>query len=469
MKTINFTNFKGRHIHFIGIGGISMSGLAEILLEKGYIVSGSDLRKSDITERLVKKGAKIYIGHNAKNIQNAQLVVYTAAVGKDNPEFVAARENSIPLLDRATFLGQLMKTYPFAVGVSGTHGKTTTTSMLSVVMEQANLDPTILVGGQVDEIGGNVRTGNSEYFLTEACEYVESFLKFHPYIAIILNIDEDHLDYFRDIDHIYESFLKYSRLVPEDGFVIGCIDDPRVEKLMQEAGRNTISFGIDKKANWMAHSISYDDNGCPTFTPSYNGQDMNPIHLKLPGKHNIYNALAAYAAGYALGVDENIISKALAMYNGTHRRFEVKGIIDGITVIDDYAHHPNEIKATIATIDNMPHNRVWCIFQPHTYTRTKKLFDRFVDAFDGVDRLIITDIYAAREKDTGEIHSRDLVSAIRGKDQDAIYISEFEDILKYLLKNVHPGDLVVTMGAGDVYRIGDSFLKNLQKLTPKAL
>lgn len=469
MKTINFTDFKGRHIHFIGIGGISMSGIAEILLKKGYIVSGSDLRNSDITERLTKKGANIYIGHDEANIKDAQLIVYTAAIGEDNPELIAARESSVPLLDRATFLGQLMKTYPFAVGVSGTHGKTTTTSMLSVIMKEANLDPTILVGGQVDEIGGNVRTGNSEYFLTEACEYVESFLKFHPYIALILNIDEDHLDYFRDIDHIYDAFFKYANLVPEDGLVIGCADDPLVDRLMRDVDRNTISFGIDTKANWMAHSISYDTAGRPTFVPSYNGQDMEPIHLNLPGKHNIYNALAAYAAGYALGVEGHTMSKALSKYNGTHRRFEIKGTIDGITIIDDYAHHPNEIKATVSTIGNIPHHRAWCIFQPHTYTRTKKLFDRFVDSFEGIDKLIITDIYAAREKDTGEIHSKDLVAAIDNMGQDAIYISSFEDILKHLLKNLRSGDVVITMGAGNVYEIGDDLLKSLQKLTPKAL
>ncbi len=469
MKNIHIRNFIGKHIHFIGIGGISMSGIAEILLENGYIISGSDIRDSKIIERLRKKGANIYIGHNSSNIEGAKLIVYTAAINGNNPELMAAEERSIPVMDRATLLGQLMETYPFAIGVAGTHGKTTTTSMLSVIMEHADLNPTILVGGEVDEIGGNVRTGNSDYFLTEACEYVESFLKFHPYIALILNIDEDHLDYFRDIDHIYQAFLKYARLVPPDGYVIGCIDDPLVEKLLNEARRQYVSFAIEKEAHLIAHSISYDDRGCPTFIPCYRGQDTEPISLKVPGRHNIYNALAAYATARILGVDGRTIAEGLNTYHGTHRRFEIKGTIDGITVIDDYAHHPNEIKATINALKNFPHKRIWCIFQPHTYTRTKKLFDRFIDAFQGVDKLIISDIYAAREKDPGDIHSNDIVYNIKKNGQEAMYISAFDEIVAYLSQNVQSGDIVVTMGAGNIYEVGDDFLKTFQKVTPKAL
>lgn len=469
MKNIHIENFIGKHIHFIGIGGISMSGIAEILLDKGYIISGSDIHNSAIIERLRKKGANIYIGHDSLNIKGANLIVYTAAINDDNPELIEASKNSIPTMDRATLLGQLMETYPFAIGVSGTHGKTTTTSMLSVIMEHADLDPTILVGGEVDEIGGNVRSGSSDYFLTEACEYVESFLKFHPYIALILNIDEDHLDYFKDIDHIYSAFLKYARLVPPDGYVVGCLDDPHVEKLMKEVKRQTISFGIEKDADLIAHSISYDRTGCPIFIPSYMGKDGKTIHLKVPGKHNIYNALGAYATAKILGVDGNIISEALSLYHGTHRRFEVKGIVNDITVIDDYAHHPNEIRATIDILDNFPHGRIWCVFQPHTYTRTKKLFNRFVDAFQGIDKLIVTDIYAAREKDPGDIHSKDIVSTISKNGQDAIYISNFKDIVEYLNKNIESGDIIITMGAGNIYEVGESFLKTFQKVTPKAL
>lgn len=469
MENIHIKNFIGKHVHFIGIGGISMSGIAEILLNKGYNVSGSDIRNSAIIERLRTKGANIYIGHRPSNINGANLVVYTAAINEENPELLEAHKNSIPTMDRATLLGQLMETYPFAIGVSGTHGKTTTTSMLSIIMEHADLDPTILVGGEVDEIGGNVRTGTSDYFLTEACEYVESFLKFHPYIALILNIDEDHLDYFKNLDHIYSAFLKYARLVPPDGYVVGCIDDPLVEKLMKEAGRQTVSFGIEKNADLIAHSISFDDKGCPTFIPSYMGKDEEPIHLNVPGKHNIYNALGAYATAKILGVDGKIIKEALSLYHGTHRRFEIKGTVDNITVIDDYAHHPNEIRATLNILNNFSHNRIWCIFQPHTYTRTKKLFNRFIDAFHGVDKLIVTDIYAAREKNPGDIHAKDIVSAINENGQDALYISDFKDIVSYLAENVKSGDIIITMGAGNVYEVGESFLKSFQKVTPKAL
>ena len=469
MENLNFEKLLGSHVYFIGIGGISMSGIAEILLERGYIVSGSDMKNSDIIERLIKKGADIHIGHDASNIDKVDLVVYTAAISVDNPELVAAKKASIPCLDRAEFLGRLMKTYPFALGVSGTHGKTTTTSMLSVIMKEGGLDPTVLVGGQVDGIGGNVRVGKSEYFLTEACEYVESFLKFSPRIAFILNIDEEHLDYFRDIEHIYSAFLKYANLVPEGGFVIGSEDDPLVSRLMKEVDRAFISFGIDKKADWMAKDISFDIDGRATFTPSYRDKDFAPIKLRLPGRHNVYNALAAMAGAYALGVNMNIISKALSMQNGAHRRFEIKKVIDNITIIDDYAHHPNEIRATLDTLKNIPHQRTFCVFQPHTYTRTKKLFPKFIDELLDVDGVIITDIYAAREKDPGDIHSRDLVRALNQRGQKAKYISEFDNIVDYLLKKLSPGDVLITMGAGDVYKIGDKLIESLTKLTPKAL
>lgn len=453
-------DFAGRHVHFIGIGGISMSGLAEILLSKGYKVSGSDLKLSGLTSRLQSKGAQVYQGHNAENIKGADLVVYTAAVKDDNPELMEAKKQNIPCMDRASLLGQIMETFDFAIGVAGSHGKTTATSMLSIIMNHAELDPTILVGGEVDEIGGNVRTGESRYFVTEACEYMDSFLKFYPYMAIILNIDKDHLDYFNDINQIYESFLKFARIVPKTGYVIGCADDPLVSRLLNQVDCNTISYGIDHDADWTAVDISYNSQYHSSFTVVNKGKNMGRFALRVPGKHNIYNALACIAACHTMGIPESKMQEALLKYGGTHRRFELKGKTSNqAVVIDDYAHHPTEIKATLKAAMHYPHNRLWCIFQPHTYTRTKKLFNEFTEAFDGVDFLILADIYAAREKDTGDISSQMLAEAISEKGLNCTYMPEFNEIADYVRENSQPGDLIITMGAGNVYEIGDALLK----------
>lgn len=460
MEKQHIRDFAGRHVHFVGIGGISMSGLAEILLEKGYTVSGSDLKLSGLTARLQANGATIYQGHHSQNISGADLVVYTAAVKDDNPELMEAGRQGIPCMDRATLLGQIMETFRFAIGVAGSHGKTTTTSMLAMMMHRAGLDPTILVGGELDEIGGNVRTGQSEFFITEACEYMDSFLKFRPYLAIILNIDSDHLDYFKDLGQIYSSFVKYAGLVPESGYVVGCGDDPLVLKLMGEVNCRTITYGIDHPCNWTAENISYDSNGCSSFSLINNGKDLGRFSLKVPGKHNVYNALASIAACSLMGVSPEKMQEALLHYKGTHRRFELKGRTDRqATIIDDYAHHPAEVKATISTALNYPHNRLWCIFQPHTYTRTQKLFREFTEAFHGVDFLILTDIYAAREKNTGDINSGMLAEAISEKGVNCSYISDFGEITAYVRQHAKPGDLVITMGAGDIYKVGEALLK----------
>ena len=460
MDKVHIRDFAGRHVHFIGIGGISMSGLAEILLEKGYKVSGSDLQQSRLTKRLEDNGAIIYQGHNARNIEGADLVVYTAAVKNDNPELMAAADKNIPCMDRATLLGQIMETFQFAIGVSGTHGKTTTTSMLSIVMKHAGLDPTILVGGELDEIGGNVRTGQSEYFITEACEYMDSFLKFHPYMAVILNIDSDHLDYFKDLDQIYSSFKKYAGLVPESGYVIGCGDDPLVSRLMKEVNCHTVSYGINQPADWMAKDITFDNSGCASFRAVNGTRDLGIFSLKIPGRHNVYNALATIAACGIMGIPAETIRESIQKYGGTHRRFEVKGKTSNqATVVDDYAHHPTEIKATINAALNYPHNRIWCVYQPHTYTRTKKLFNEFTQAFNGVDFLIMADIYAAREKNPGDISSGMLADSISENGLKCLYMPEFDKIEEYIRQHSEPGDLIITMGAGDIYKVGDALLK----------
>jgi len=452
-----------KHVHFIGIGGISMSGLAEILLNLGFSVSGSDMKPSNITSKLENKGIKIYMGHNEENIGDADLVIYTAAVKSDNPELVKAKSLGIPTLDRATLLGEIMKKYPFSVAVSGTHGKTTTTSMISLIMLESSLDPTIHIGGELDAIGGNTRIGGNNYFIAEACEYVESFLKFYPYLAVVLNIEADHLDYFKDIEHIKDAFLKFIRLVPENGYVVACVDDENISSLLKDVHCNVITYGLNSKnAMWTAEDISFNENGFASFTVLKNSEKVANIQLNVPGIHNISNALASIAACHALGCSFENIKKGLESYTGIHRRFELKGIENNIKVVDDYAHHPSEIKATLKAARSGNYPRIWTVFQPHTYTRTKFLLDEFSTAFKDADKVIITDIYSAREKDTGEIHSRILAEKIRENGQDAIYLSDFEGIVEYLKKNVSEGDLILTMGAGDVYKVGEMFLKDTQ-------
>lgn len=449
-------NFK--KIHFIGIGGISMSGLAHILLKSGHVITGSDLKPSHIIDKLKQEGAIITIPHNAECVNGADLVVYTAAVKEDNPEIIRAKELNIPIVDRATLLGNIMKNYKYKIAVSGSHGKTTTTSLISVLLEDMGFDPTVLVGGEVDVIGGNVRVGKSEYFVTEACEYTDSFLKFCPYIAVILNVDSDHLDYFKNIENIKQSFTQFANLVPPDGFVIACHDDKNTMNVLQNVNKNIITYGIYNNSDWNADNIIFDKRGCPSFDAYYKGNYVGNFKLSIVGKHNIYNALAALAVGYLLGIDINKASQCLKKFKGTHRRFEVKGTVDGITVIDDYAHHPTEIKATLQSAKNYPHNRIICVFQPHTYSRTKSLLYDFAESFDNADKIIITDIYAAREKDTGIVSSKDLADLIAARGNDVMYIKDFLSITEYLKTNTTKGDLVLTVGAGDVYEIGDMFL-----------
>jgi UDP-N-acetylmuramate--alanine ligase len=448
---------KNKRVHFIGIGGISMSALAEILLENNFYVSGSDANSSLITQKLTEKGAKIYLGHNSKNIENVDLIVYTAAIAADNPELLRAAELNIPLMDRAEFIGYLMKGHKYNVAVAGTHGKTTCTSMLSHIVMEAELDPTILVGGELDLINGNVRTGKSDYFITEACEYKASFLKFSPYIGIILNIDADHLDYYRDLNHIKETFKMFSDIIPKDGYIVGYADDSAVEDIMKEANCNTLSYGFIK-GNLIAQNIVFNENGCACFDVVKDDSKLFTITLSVPGKHNVLNALASIATSIILNVPYNAIINGLANFTGTHKRFEVKGKKNGVTVIDDYAHHPTEIRATLSTAKNYPHNRIYCVFQPHTYSRTITLFEDFSKAFFDADELILADIYAAREKDTGIVNSNMLGDCIREKGVNCKNFHSFEEIVEYLQNVLESGDLLLTVGAGDVVKVGEIFL-----------
>lgn len=457
--SFDFLQDKNKKVHFIGIGGISMSGLAEILLKNGYTVSGSDMKNSNMVEKLRNKGADIYIGHSADNIQDSDLVVYTAAISEDNPEFQKAIELNLPMMDRAEFLGRIMLGHKYNVAVAGTHGKTTTTSMLAHIVIEEQVDPTILVGGELDVIEGNVLAGNSDYFVTEACEYKGSFLKFHPYIGIILNVDADHLDFYKDINHIKDTFNKFIDIIPEDGFLVCNSDDSNVSDILNNHKCTIMTYGINN-GKYKAKNITYNPLGCGSYDLYKNDHMLFSIALNVPGEHNVLNSLAAICTSLALNISNESIIKGLSNFGGTHRRFEFKGSKNGVTVIDDYAHHPTEIQATLSACKNYPHKDLYVVFQPHTYTRTITLFDDFVKTFDGVKHLLLADIYAAREKDTGIVNSVKLGDAIRLTGVDAINYHSFEEIVNHLKSKAKDGDLIITVGAGDINVVGEMYLAN---------
>ncbi len=437
------------YVHFIGIGGISMSGIAKVLLNNGIKVSGSDISESESVKELRKCGAEVFIGHDAKNITDQTLVVYTSAVKEDNPEIVATKEKGIELIGRASMLGKIMKSYKNAVSVAGTHGKTTATSMLAYIMLSAALDPTVMVGGKLDGIDGNLRIGSSDLFLTETCEYMRNFLEFFPTVAVILNVEEDHLDYYKDINDIIDAFHDFSLLVPENGFIVANVESENTMKAVSGARAKVYTFGFEN-AYFTAENITFSNFGYPSFEIWNEGKKLLDVTLSVVGIHNVLNATASALAAFKLGIDLEYIKKGLEAFTGTKRRFEKKGFVNGALVIDDYAHHPTEIKATLDAIENIEHNRVWCIFQPHTYTRTYNLFGDFAKVLSNAGNVILTDIYAAREKDTGLVTSRELAEKIDG----AVYIKDFADIAEYIKKNASEGDIVLTMGAGNVCDIG---------------
>lgn len=457
MYKIDFSN--PLHIHFIGIGGISMSGLAEILLEENFTVSGSDAKQSALTHMLEEKGARIFYGQRASNIEDSiDVVVYTAAIHPDNPEFACAREKGIPMLTRAELLGQIMKNYEIPIAISGTHGKTTTTSMVSHILLKGDCDPTISVGGILPAIGGNIRVGNSETFVTEACEYTNSFLSFFPKISIILNMDADHLDFFKDIDDIRSSFRKFAQLLPSDGTLIINSDTPKYEEIAKDLPCEVTTYGLEHPADYTASQIQFNEKGFATFTAVEKGVSLGQFTLSVPGTHNVSNALASIALGRKLDLPLEIIREGLSSFTGTDRRFQLKGEIGGVTIIDDYAHHPTEISATLKAAHNYPHKKIWCVFQPHTYTRTQALLDDFAKALTDADHIVLADIYAAREKNTLGITSKVLQERILELGTPCEYFPTFDEIENFLLENCTQGDLLITMGAGDVVNIGEHFL-----------
>ena len=449
---------KYKHIHMIGIGGTSMSGIATILKKWNFYITGSDTSDSELIQKLREEcHIHIAIGHDLDSLRRSDLVIYSAAIPVDDIELQEARRLNITIMDRATFLGLITKAYGNTICVSGTHGKTTTTSMISVCFLEAKKDPTIQVGAILKQINGNSTVGNSDIFILESCEYVESFLKFSPKTAIVLNIDNDHLDYFKNIENIKQSFIKFVKLLPHDGLLVLNVDDENSFDLYKYSKARTVTFGINNdKCNFTARNISFDSNGFPLFDVYRNNTFYKSIKLSIPGRHNIYNALACIATCYEYGIDKETIKSALQNYTGAHRRFEFVGNSNGANIFDDYAHHPTEIKAVYNAMKNKKYNRSWVIFQPHTYSRTKALLSDFANALSGFDNIIVTDIYAAREKNTYNISSQDLVNLINvnrvGK--QAIYMSDFNEIAKYIRDRVMPNDIVLTLGAGTVTNIG---------------
>lgn len=457
MYQIDFN--KPASIHFIGIGGISMSGLAEILMEEGFRVTGSDSQKSGLTEHLEAKGAVVYYGQRASNLQgNIDAVVYTAAVRGDNPEYLAVVEMGIPLLSRAELLGQIMKNYKYAIGIAGTHGKTTTTSMITEILLAADTDPTISVGGILNSIGGNIRVGNSELFITEACEYTNSFLSFFPTMEVILNIEEDHLDFFKDIKDIRHSFRLFAEKLPQAGVLVISSDIEDYQEISDGLACKIITCGKGRTSDYSAQNITYDELARGDFKLFIHGQEAAHISLGVPGEHNVYNALAAIAVCRALNISMDAIRKGLHRFTGANRRFEKKGELGGITIIDDYAHHPREIEATLAAARNYPHHKIWCVFQPHTYTRTKAFLDQFAQVLSLADEVILADVYAARETDNLGVGSIDIEKKMIELGTSVHYIPSFDDIETFILKNCIHGDLLITMGAGDIVKVGEKLL-----------
>ena len=451
---------KYKKIHMVGIGGISMSGIAEILLNWGFIVTGSNNVENDVTKKLKKAGIKVTIGHYAENVQGADVVIYTAAISQENIELVTAKNLGIQTIERAKFLGEITRCYKDTITVSGTHGKSTTTSMVSLCFLEALKDPSIQVGANLPQIDGNYKVGNSEFFIIEACEYVESFLQFSPKSEIILNIDNDHLDYFKTFDNIKNAFVKYVKLLPQDGLLVINGDDKNCLELANFTEAKTLSYGItNKNVDFFAVNIVFDEEGFPEFDVYSHNTFYERIKLNVPGMHNVLNSLGCIALCDNYGISHKDIKNALLKFKGIGRRFEYKGKLNGANIYDDYGHHPTEIVATAKALMNKKYKHSWIVFQPHTYSRTKLLMDSFAKALLNFDNIIVLDIYAARETNTYDVSSKDLVQKLHSLGKtSAKYISSFEECVNFLKSNVEENDIVLVQGAGTVSKISEMLI-----------
>lgn len=436
-----------KKLHFVGIGGSGMCPMAEILIGKGYEITGSDRNESDTLDRVKSWGIKVYMDHKAENIGEADAVVYTAACRDDNPELVAARAKGIPCLERSVVLGMMAEKFPFPIAVSGTHGKTTTTGMITQILLEAGRDPSAIIGGKLPLIGGNGRVGKSDTIVIEACEYVDTFLQLYPAASVLLNIDADHLDYFKTVDNIVKSFRQFAQQTSQILVING--DDEKVRKAV--AGledRQIVTFGRTADCDYWPAEMNEEDTACEDFTLMHGSQKLGRINMSVPGEHNMMNAVAAAATAHTIGVEPEAICAALSKFTGVHRRFEVLGKFGDVTVADDFAHHPTELTATLTSAMRMGYREVWAIFQPHTYSRTYEHLDEFAQALSIPDHLVMTEILAVREENVYGIHTSDLAAKVPG----SVWFESFEEIANYVMERAQPGDLILTIGGGDIYK-----------------
>jgi UDP-N-acetylmuramate--alanine ligase len=447
-----------KRIHFIGIGGSGMCPIAEILIHRGFQISGSDNSESDTLARVRTYGIPVYMGQKAENLHDAELVVYSAAIKEDNPERVAARERKIPEIERSVMLGMVVRRYPDSICVSGTHGKTTTTGLITTILMDAGRDPSAVIGGKLPSIGTNGRAGHSGTIVCEACEYVDTFLQLYPAVSVILNVDADHLDYFKNLSNIIKSFHQFATQTSRAVVVNG--DDLNSQKALQGIDNlEIITFGLDPKNRYYATNIAPTKGAKENFDIVKDGTPLCNVTLGIPGKHNIYNALAAFAVADYFGVPVESIKKSLHAFTGVHRRFEILGHFDGITVADDFAHHPTELTATLTAAMHMGFHEVWAIFQPHTFSRTAMLLDGFAKALTIPDHVIVSEILPVRETNTYHIYAEDLVKKVPG----AVYRKTFPEITDYVIEKAKSGDLILTLGGGDVYKCANQIVKRYQE------
>lgn len=452
--------YKGRikHIHFIGIGGIGMSGIAEVLLNLGYKITGSDIKGSDTTMRLSGLGVAVFIGHSAENVNGADVVVYSSAVKNDNSEIISARERLIPVIPRAEMLAELMR-MKYGIAIAGTHGKTTTTSMIATILSSHGMDPTVVIGGKLNSIGSNAKLGKGEFLVAEADESDGSFLKLSPTITVVTNIDREHMDHYRDMDEVKGAYLTFINKIPFYGCAVLCMDHPNIQGLIPKVTRRHITYGLTAQADFSARDMEV-KRVKTSFDVWQRGRKLGRVSVKVPGEHNVYNSLAAIAVAMELDMSFEETRDSIANFSGVERRFQVKGEYNGITFVDDYGHHPAEIKATLKAAKAGWDNRVVAVFQPHRYSRTKDLFHEFLSAFNDADILILTDIYPAGEEKIEGVSSEALYNSIKAYGhRDVVYIPDKKDIPDYLNKITRLGDIVITLGAGNIWQVVENMIQ----------
>ncbi|MDL2237230.1 UDP-N-acetylmuramate--L-alanine ligase [Christensenellaceae bacterium OttesenSCG-928-K19] len=461
MATGTLSDYQNKRIHFIGIGGCSMSGLAQILASRGFEVTGSDVRESAFTEQLKKRDIPYYIGHDEKHVHGAGMVVYSAAIKPYNPEYAYAAAHDIPMLERSKLLGLLSGEYDSVVCIAGCHGKTTITSMLALIMQGTEEDATVHVGGMVEFLEGGVKLGNGNAFITEACEYVRSFLTLHPSHILVNNIDDDHLDCYRDIDDIFNTFVEFIQKQDENGILMLNASDELAMRLKNHAKGRVITYNQPDESDWYLDNVMFDELGCGAGDVIHKGKNLTTVKLTVPGLHNLKNALAAIAfANEVFGANVKKAAAAMKDYKLAGRRFELIGERNGVRMFHDYAHHPSEIAACLEAAKLVPHKKLWAIFQCNSYTRARTLLDKYATCFHDADEVLMPDIYPGRDTDTQGIHSLDVVAAINKCSYNCLYIPTFEEIKEYLHKNWTPGDIVITLGSGDVNRQQMIFLRD---------